>query len=166
MRMWMVNPAILCTKHLGGEHLEIHMFLGTLRKKMKVSGYIKNNLLEPLSLHQRHDVLASELVRRKFMKEKKHIEHATPISEQEVLQCIQYLDEESRNHRINNQDSLLDLIYRCPQCYYRYQRLLKELGSKFDPLDSWCQHSSDNGVREYLSYDFCFDFEKESFYGT
>ena len=26
MRMWMVNPRIMCRQHLLGEHVEIHMF--------------------------------------------------------------------------------------------------------------------------------------------
>ena len=40
----MVDPKFLCQKHLCGEHLECHMFLGTLKKNKKVDGYLKNNL--------------------------------------------------------------------------------------------------------------------------
>ena len=35
MRQWMVDPRLLCRKHLLGEHVENHMFIGTL-KRVKV----------------------------------------------------------------------------------------------------------------------------------
>jgi hypothetical protein len=31
MRMWMVNPRIMCGNHLLGEHLETHMFYGIIK---------------------------------------------------------------------------------------------------------------------------------------
>lgn len=30
MRMWMVDPKIMCRKHLLGEHLELHMLAGCI----------------------------------------------------------------------------------------------------------------------------------------
>ena len=62
MRMWLVNPEIMCQKHLCGEHVEMHMFLGTLKKRKKVDGYITNNLFEPRLLYQRHKNLAEEMI--------------------------------------------------------------------------------------------------------
>lgn len=32
MRMWVVNPKILCRKHLLGEHVELHMATGHLQR--------------------------------------------------------------------------------------------------------------------------------------
>ena len=32
MRDWKVNPKLLCRQHLLGNHLEVHMFVGTLRR--------------------------------------------------------------------------------------------------------------------------------------
>ena len=32
MRMWLVPPQLMCDQHLLGEHLEMHMFIGTIRK--------------------------------------------------------------------------------------------------------------------------------------
>ena len=32
MRMWMVDPQIMCRQHLLGEHTEMHMFVGTLKR--------------------------------------------------------------------------------------------------------------------------------------
>ena len=35
MRMWLVNPALLCRQHLLGEHVEMHMFAGHI-----LEGYV------------------------------------------------------------------------------------------------------------------------------
>ncbi len=51
MRQWLCDPKILCNKHLLGEHVEHHMFVGTLKAKKNVDGYVRNNLLEISSLH-------------------------------------------------------------------------------------------------------------------
>ena len=53
MRMWMVDPSLLCRKHLLGEHLECHMFVGTINKNISIKGYIKNGLCEPDKLEIR-----------------------------------------------------------------------------------------------------------------
>ena len=37
MRMWMIDPTMLCTKHLLGEHVELHMFVGTINKNKKLN---------------------------------------------------------------------------------------------------------------------------------
>ena len=64
--MWMVDPKIMCTRHLLGEHHEIHMFAGSMRRQTGMSGYIDNNLLEPRSIKKRHDVLVAEMARRGY----------------------------------------------------------------------------------------------------
>ena len=63
MRMWLVDPKILCQKHLCGEHVEMHMFLGTLKKGKKIDGFLKNNLFEPRVLHKRHEELKEEMIK-------------------------------------------------------------------------------------------------------
>lgn len=40
MRQWLVDPRCLCDKHLLGEHVEHHMFIGTLRKNKSIQGYL------------------------------------------------------------------------------------------------------------------------------
>ena len=40
MRMWMVNPEILCRKHLLGEHVELHMLVGWIIKGKSIQGYL------------------------------------------------------------------------------------------------------------------------------
>jgi hypothetical protein len=62
--MWMVNPKIMCNQHLIGEHLELHMFIGSIKKNISMQGYLKNNLLEPNSLYARHNELVKEIIYR------------------------------------------------------------------------------------------------------
>ncbi len=64
MRMWYVNPKVLCNQHLLGEHCEMHMFAGSILAKIKLHGYVTGNLLAGQFLQQRHDLLATELIRR------------------------------------------------------------------------------------------------------
>ena len=115
----MVDPKFLCQKHLCGEHLECHMFLGTLKKNKKVDGYLKNNLFEPESLKIRHDVLADEMVDRDY-------NHRTPMSMRDFENCVYTLNETSRAVKINKTNSFTDLINRCPECKRRYEELNNE----------------------------------------
>ena len=64
MRLWQIPPIVLCNKHLCGEHVECHMFVGTLNKGISVQGYLDKGLLEIHNLKYRHDILAEEMLRR------------------------------------------------------------------------------------------------------
>lgn len=104
MRLWMVDPKILCRKHLLGEHVECHMFLGTLKKKLKMDGYISNNLFEPKSLQTRHDALVSEMINRGY-------NHNSPLEVNPEL-----IERFSTDIIIDVSKSLNDLLGRCPLC--------------------------------------------------
>ena len=64
MRMWMVDVKKMCNKHLLGEHVQCHMFVGTINKGKCLSGYFDNKLLCVEKLKERHDELANEMVIR------------------------------------------------------------------------------------------------------
>lgn len=66
MRMWGVNPELMCRKHLLGEHVEMHMFIGTLNKGISISGYIEKGLVNPAQIRLRHNELAREIERRGY----------------------------------------------------------------------------------------------------
>jgi len=66
MRMWNVNPKMMCDKHLLGEHVEMHMFIGSIRKGINLQGFLDNQLVEIHNLKNRHDILAAEMQRRGF----------------------------------------------------------------------------------------------------
>ena len=114
MRMWMCDPKILCQKHLCGEHVELHMFIGHLNLKRNINGFIENNLLEPLSIISRHDELMKEMLERGY-------KHKSPIKEFD----LSYLSEEYINHKIDKVSALKELISRCPECGEKLLNLAK-----------------------------------------
>jgi hypothetical protein len=111
--MWLVNPLILCRPHLLGEHVEHHMFIGSFKKFIDIDGYIKNNLLEPLTLVERHNALAQEMKNRGYR-------HHSPISSdfniKKYITNTNYL-----NYKIDRKSAFIDLITRCPNCRSRYK---------------------------------------------
>jgi SMC interacting uncharacterized protein involved in chromosome segregation len=113
MRMWMVDPRIMCKNHLLGEHLETHMFHGVIKKGLvsSLKGYVENNLLEIESLKKRHDELAQEIVRRKY----RHTSYMEPLNEDLVRNIPKV--------KINVEESLKELLSRCPKCRERYKQI-------------------------------------------
>jgi hypothetical protein len=69
----MVDPKNMCRKHLLGEHVECHMFVGTIRRGKSVHGYLEKGLLEMHNLQNRHDELVVEMERRGY-------KHNSPMS--------------------------------------------------------------------------------------
>jgi len=111
MRMWLVNPKMMCRKHLLGEHVELHMFVGTINKNKNLNGYIKNNLLEYSNIYQRHNKLVAEMKNRQY-------NHKSELPE-----IIGNVDEYVKNYKINKEQSLNDLLSRCEIC----KKLFNEL---------------------------------------
>jgi len=66
MRMWMVPPALMCNKHLLGEHVEIHMLESCIKYGHKLDGYIENGLVDLSKLDSRHREIVAEMKRRGF----------------------------------------------------------------------------------------------------
>lgn len=106
----MVPTRMLCDQHLLGEHVECHMFVGTLRRKKKVSGYIERNLFEPKSLNSRHDELAREMLKR-------GMHHKSALEQIDV----DYLPSEQKNAMVDKKASLCELRERCENCRRRMQ---------------------------------------------
>jgi hypothetical protein len=102
--MWNINPKVLCSQHLRGEHSECHMFVGVLKRGNKIDGYIKNQLLQPRLLFKRHDDLAKEMVFRKMS-------HKSPINQDWSI--FDYLTPEQFNATINVYQSYKDLYDSC-----------------------------------------------------
>lgn len=116
MRMWMCDTEILCQKHLCGMHLEMHMFIGHMKKRRKIDGFLQNNCLQPLLLKKKHDDIAKEMKKRGY-------DHKTPLLENDFINAMEYLDEKQINYKINNIDSLNELISRCKFCEDRYNAM-------------------------------------------
>jgi len=107
--MWTLHPKLMCRKHLIGQHVEMHMFLGSIKKGTSMKGFIEKNLFEPKVLKKLHDETAEEMIRRGY-------NHKSPITEEEFTICFSMLSEEYQNHSLNSYLSMIDLIERCPEC--------------------------------------------------
>ena len=66
MRMWMVDPKLMCRKHLLGEHVELHMLVGSIKKGQSLQGFIDNKLIDTSKIQKRHDALVKEMERRGY----------------------------------------------------------------------------------------------------
>lgn len=105
MRMWMVDPRGMCRKHLLGEHVELHMIVGSLIKKKQLDGFVDKNCLEMKSLGPRHLALSQEMKRRGY-------NHMSPMPEWIRFEA----SEKVINSRVNHKAALKDLHKRCPEC--------------------------------------------------
>jgi hypothetical protein len=103
--MWMVDPKLLCRKHLLGEHVECHMFVGTFKRGTSLQGYLDNKLLEAHNLQARHDLLALELKARGY-------KHKSPLD---------FVWDKTPMGTVNPATSLDDLKKRCSSCKKRIE---------------------------------------------
>ena len=100
MRMWMTDVTKMCRRHLLGEHVEHHMFVGSLHKDL--TGYVANGLLQASSLTQRHDEIAAEMARRGY-------NHRSPLPQYQV-------PPELTTSTVDPVRSTQDLTTRCSEC--------------------------------------------------
>jgi hypothetical protein len=103
--MWNVQPHLMCRKHLLGEHLEMHMFLGALRKEKNIDGYIRNGLVEVHKIVIRHDQLMKEMERRGY-------NHNSPLVADISLPKI---------GEVNVNQNIVELKRRCADCRERIE---------------------------------------------
>ena len=107
--MWMIDPALLCRKHLLGEHGELHKYRHTFDKQYRIEGRIAPVVqIEPASMAYRHDVLVQEMIARGYV-------HRSPYTQPD----ISYLPEDQQHVKVDPQQSLHDLCERCPECERR-----------------------------------------------
>jgi hypothetical protein len=105
MRQWNVNPEFLCTKHLLGEHVEQHMFIGCWCKGTSLTGYIDKGLVEIHNIIKRHDELANEMLRRGMI-------HKSPLNGEITGDEIGCVDAEQ---------NIKELKRRCKKCRERIE---------------------------------------------
>lgn len=114
MRMWMVEPQLLCRRHLLGEHVELHMLAGSILRGKGLEGFVKKGLLQPQAMHQRHKALTAEMCSRGY----KHTSPLLPVDE-----ALENYPEHIRTARVDVAKSLQDLAARCPDCAERMQQM-------------------------------------------
>ena len=114
MRMWMLPPRFLCRQHLLGEHSELHKHRPTFEKQHSISGRITPKVTsEPESMASRHDELVREMLRRGY-------NHNSPFEQPD----LSYLPDYERDAKVNQAESLKDLVSRCPACR---ERIIQEI---------------------------------------
>jgi hypothetical protein len=109
MRMWMIEPSMLCNKHLLGEHGEIHKHRHNFVKQHSITGRIKPIvLIEPSAMKARHDELAKEMIKREM-------NHKSPYKQP----SLSHLPKDERYAKADINYNLIDLANRCPDCKER-----------------------------------------------
>jgi len=109
MRMWMVDPKVLCNKHLLGEHGEIHKHRHNFVKQHSIAKRISPVVqIEPSAMEIRHDVLAKEMLDR-------GMNHQSPFEQPD----ISYLPAFQQQAIVDTENSLRDLVNRCSECNER-----------------------------------------------
>lgn len=107
--MWMIDPKLLCRKHLLGEHGEIHKHRHNFEKHHKMTGRIYPIvLIEPASMKSRHDELVEEMLSRGY-------NHNSPYE----MPDISYLPIDQQNAKADMAHNLKDLAGRCEECEKR-----------------------------------------------
>lgn len=104
MRMWMVDPKVLCRQHLLGEAREMHTLAGIILHNKRLSGtkYITTGLVEVHNIKKRHDELAKEMTSRGYC-------HKSPLPEVQLW---------TEGH-VDSNANLIELRRRCPECEKR-----------------------------------------------
>jgi len=98
----MVDPKVLCRKHLLGEHVEVHMLAGSLLHGRSIKGFLDKDILEPQNVQTRHDTLAEEMGRRGYA-------HAS------LLPILPPLEQRNEGH-VDVAVSMTELARRCLAC--------------------------------------------------
>lgn len=109
MRMWMVDPKILCQHHLMFEHLSLHAFMARLNLGYSLLGYVEHNLVEVAHLGHRHRVLVGEMVHRGL----NHNSELPQITNTSNYQAY-------RHHKVDRAKAISTLLGTCPRCRERY----------------------------------------------
>lgn len=99
MRMWMLPTSYMCDRHLLGEHVELHMFVGALNKGKNIHGYLDGKLLEIHNIIPRHDELVSEMSKRGMI-------HKSPLPVFNIRIA----------GKVDTENNLADLMRRCAFC--------------------------------------------------
>lgn len=99
MRLWNTPPTKMCRNHLLGEHAEMHMFVGCIKRGMNIKGYVDKGLVDTSLIRKRHDQLAAEMARRGFV-------HKSPLPEFDI----------PSQGRVDVKANEAELARRCAAC--------------------------------------------------
>lgn len=98
MRMWMIPCEQMCNKHLLGEHVELHMLVGSIKKNKNIKGFL-NGLVNVQEIEPRHAEIVQEM-------QKRGMNHKS-----EIPKFNSYL-----KGYVNIEENKQELKNRCPKC--------------------------------------------------
>lgn len=64
MRMWNIEPRLLCEKHLIQEHSDMHEIVFRFQLGLEVVGFVRDGSIDPTGVYVRHLNLEAEMTRR------------------------------------------------------------------------------------------------------
>jgi hypothetical protein len=101
MRMWNVDPRLMCRAHCLGEHRECHALISIILHNKPLSGtkYITTGLVEVHNIKQRHNELVLEMTRRGY-------NHKSPLPDADLW----------TEGQVDSAQNLIELRTRCPEC--------------------------------------------------
>jgi hypothetical protein len=115
MRMWQIDPKLLCRNHLLGEHSEIHKYRPSFEKHHSIHGRVfPIVLIEPSQMEHRHNELVVEMLRRGY-------NHNSPYTQPD----IRYLPLWQQNVVADREYNCKDLMLRCKECKKRITEYTK-----------------------------------------
>ena len=113
MRMWGIDPKLLCRNHLLGEHNEIHKHRHNFVKKHNITKRINPVVqIEPENMKKRHDEISEEMTNRGY-------NHKSPYEQPN----LSHLKPEERYAKIDLNISIIDLTQRCTECTKRIKNV-------------------------------------------
>ena len=108
MRMWIIDPRLLCRQHLLGEHNEIHKFRPSFVKQHNMQKRIEQRQIFPHLMKQRHDELVEEMLRRGY-------NHNTPY----VQPSLYHIKEVIFPSTIDVDYNMQEFELKCLHCGHR-----------------------------------------------
>lgn len=102
MRMWRIDPSLLCRQHLLGAHRELHTLVGSIRKGIRLGEYVTKGLVETSTIVEEHTLLVAEMKKRGYT-------HKTPLTYRDTLNL----------GKVDTVTNITELARRCPECRAR-----------------------------------------------
>ena len=122
MRMWMIDPKLLCMRHLCGEHGELHKHIHNLVKGHSIAGRLSPVVqIEPKSILARHDELEKELARRRKESGRPYRDPSLLCTQNQLDMMLGQYPDDQVNAKVDTKTSIRDLTERCEDCRKRIE---------------------------------------------
>lgn len=97
---------MMCDRHLLGEHVELHMLVGSLNRGKRLDGFTRKGLIEVDAIESRHEALVVEMSAR-------GMNHKSPLPTIE--------QHNTERVKVSVGESIRELKARCARCKARME---------------------------------------------